>query len=194
MPRKTGYLSSKEKESRALGGFTWFPFDVIDWLTSSDVAKMTAAEKGVYIQLLAVQWRDGYISSDIKICAKSTGFRPDLLTRWFRKWSHLFPESAANPSYLRNPKLHKIALEVAKTTATTPVEERTTDDNTSKFSSAPNGAGKKKTSKRTEPDPNCPQCHGEGIIDVPAYPDRPDMAWNTVARDCECTIPKGTAR
>ena len=60
-------------------------------------------------------------------------------------------------------------------------------------SSAPNGAGKKKPlACASKPDPDCPNCHGEGLIDIPAHPGRPDMTWNTVAQDCDCTIPKGS--
>jgi hypothetical protein len=119
-----GRLSKKQKASRVLGGYTWFPFDVIDWLTSPDVARMTAAERGVYITLLAVQWRDGHVSSDVNLAAKSSGFRSDLLTRWFANWAYLFPESVGNPAYLRNEKLHEIALEVAKSDPGRHAEEK----------------------------------------------------------------------
>jgi hypothetical protein len=125
-----GRLSRKQKESRLLGGYTWFPFDVIDWLTNDDVARMTAAEEGVYIRLLAVQWRDGYLPSSMQILSKACGRRADLLTRWFAKWSHLFPVSDGNPSHLRNPKLHEIAVVVAESDLVRHAEEKRREQRT----------------------------------------------------------------
>lgn len=39
----------------------WFSFYAADWLADGVVMAMTPAERGVYIQLLAIQWREGSI-------------------------------------------------------------------------------------------------------------------------------------
>src|ERR1700739_3779370 len=51
-------------------GWSFFPFDVNNWLTSDDVNAMTLAERGIYITALAVQWRDGYFPSSYLKFAK----------------------------------------------------------------------------------------------------------------------------
>ena len=104
----------REAEKMKMAGYTYFPFDVVDWMTSEDVMAMTAAERGVYITLLCVQYRDGFVPSNPQSCSKVSGFRVEMVRRWFAKWSHLFPISDANPSHLRNEKLHEIAVRLGK--------------------------------------------------------------------------------
>ena len=104
----------REAEKMKMAGFTYFPFDVVDWMTSADVMAMTAAERGVYITLLCVQYRDGFVPSEPQMCAKASGFRVEMVRRWFAKWSHLFPISDSDQSHLRNEKLHEIAVSVGK--------------------------------------------------------------------------------
>jgi hypothetical protein len=67
-------------------GYTWFPFDVINWLTSPIVNAMSPTAQGVYIRLLAVQWRDGYVSTDPKSLAVQTGFDARTCVGWFNTW------------------------------------------------------------------------------------------------------------
>lgn len=114
-------------------GWTWFPFDVVDWLSSDDVTTMTAAERGVYITLLCIQWRDGYVPSRPQTCAKVSGFRPEMIRRWFAKWAHLFPISSSNAAHLVNAKLLKIAVEVANPKAERGTEERRVEESTEKI-------------------------------------------------------------
>ncbi|MGB8495445.1 MAG: hypothetical protein WCE53_13680 [Candidatus Acidiferrum sp.] len=113
-----------EAEKFKMTGWTWFPFDVVDWLTSEDVLRMTAAERGVYITLLCVQWRDGFVPSRPQIAAKVSGFRPEMLRRWLAKWPHLFPVSTSNPAHLMNAKLKEIAVEKGNPKAEQGTEER----------------------------------------------------------------------
>lgn len=67
-------------------GYSWFPFDVINWLTSPVVNAMSPTAQGIYIRLLAVQWRDGYISTDPKSLAVQTGFDARTCISWFATW------------------------------------------------------------------------------------------------------------
>src|SRR5580704_726976 len=68
----------READKMKMAGWTWFPFDVVDWLTSSDVMAMTFAERGMYVTLLCVQWRDGFVSSEPYLSAKQAGCRPEV--------------------------------------------------------------------------------------------------------------------
>jgi hypothetical protein len=122
-------MTAKRKSTPKLKGYTWFPFDVVDWLTSDDVRRMTTAEEGLYIRLLAVQWRDGYLPSDLHILSKSVGRDKDLLGRWFRKWQHLFPISPANPNQMVNAKLHEIAVMKGKFVGGGDIEEKRIEEN-----------------------------------------------------------------
>ncbi|MGA9068748.1 MAG: hypothetical protein WB424_00750 [Terracidiphilus sp.] len=67
-------------------GYSWFPFDVINWLTSPVVNAMSPTAQGIYIRLLAVQWRDGYVSTDPKSLAVQTGFDARTCIGWFDTW------------------------------------------------------------------------------------------------------------
>lgn len=55
--------------------FPFFPFFVDDWIASSTVGSMTLEQQGVYLLLLARQWkaRDGLLPKDQALLAKWTG-------------------------------------------------------------------------------------------------------------------------
>jgi hypothetical protein len=67
-------------------GYSWFPFDVVNWLTSPVVNAMSPTAQGIYARLLAVQWRDGYVSTDPKSLAVQTGFDTRTCVGWFETW------------------------------------------------------------------------------------------------------------
>jgi hypothetical protein len=67
-------------------GYSWFPFDCINWLTSAVVNAMSPTAQGIYIRLLSVQWRDGYVAADAKSMAAQTGFDARTLVSWFNSW------------------------------------------------------------------------------------------------------------
>src|ERR1700743_2836069 len=92
----------KRAEEAGLPGFTWLQCDVIVWLTSPDVQNMTSSEEGLYIRLLAVQWRDGRLPSDLKMLAICVGREERLVRRWFSKYAQLLPICDGNPKYLAN--------------------------------------------------------------------------------------------
>ena len=72
-------------------GFSWFPFDVTNWLTSPVVNAMSPTAQGIYIRFLAVQWRDTYISTDLKSMAVQTGLDTRTCKGWFDTWGeHVF--------------------------------------------------------------------------------------------------------
>jgi len=168
----------KKAEEAGLAGFTWFKFDVIDWLTSPNVLSMTSSEEGLYIRLLAVQWRDGRLPSDLKMLAICVGREERLVRRWFSKYGHLFPICDGNGTYLANQKLSKIAIAVGKITVGERTEERREEEIREDF--IPPAAAKSKNKgsmpdKYDDPDayaaylkersdPECPNCHGDGEI------------------------------
>jgi len=54
-------------------GYSWFQFDVTNWLTSTTVKTMSLAEQGLYIKALAIQWRDGDLMADPTLFAYQVG-------------------------------------------------------------------------------------------------------------------------
>jgi hypothetical protein len=125
----------RDAEKLKMAGWTWFPFDVIDWLTSEDVLRMSAAERGIYITLLCVQWRDGYVHVSDVLAAKVSGLDRRSVAKWMQTWNHLFPivqptgsqyAASAEPTCSKrvNPKLQEIALNVQNPKARQGIEER----------------------------------------------------------------------
>ena len=199
----------KEAEEAGLAGFTWFKFDVIDWLTSPDVRNMTSSEEGLYIRLLAAQWRDGRLPSDLKMLANCVGREERLVRRWFSKYLHLFPICDGSGKYLANQKLWKIAVAVGKITVGEGTEERREEE--TREDSIPPSAGKSKNQrslpdKYEDPDayaahlkmlsdPGCPKCHGDGEIMIwQAQPTKvaPDYKIPIGSELCKCLTVKNT--
>lgn len=48
-----------------------FPFYVSDWLASDRVRAMTYAQRGAYVECLALQWREGSLSDRVAIALRS---------------------------------------------------------------------------------------------------------------------------
>jgi hypothetical protein len=197
----------KKAEEAGLVGFTWMPFDVIDWLTSPDVLNMTSSEEGLYIRLLAVQWRDGRLPSDPKMLAICVGREERLVRRWLSNYAHLFPICDGNPKYLANHKLWKIAIEKGKIILGEGTEERREEEIREDF--IPPAASKSKNllgvpDKYEDPDgyaaylkersdPGCPKCHGDGeTIIWQAQPTKaaPDYKIPIGAKLCPCLTEK----
>jgi hypothetical protein len=93
-------------DSEDMPGFNWFKFYANDWLTDPDVMQMTSAERGIYIQLLAIQWRDNGVPSDCKLTAKLLGLDCRTTVRWWGKYGRLLG-LPVSPCKLANPKLWK---------------------------------------------------------------------------------------
>jgi len=72
---------------KVLDPLAWYPHNVIDWLTSETVRAMSNAAKGVYLDLLCRQWRDGSIPSDVaklaRLCNEPLDVFADL---WEEVW------------------------------------------------------------------------------------------------------------
>jgi uncharacterized protein YdaU (DUF1376 family) len=170
----------REAEKYKMAGWTWFPFDVIDWLTSHDVLQMSAHDRGVYITILAAQWRDGSIPADHLQAAKVLGFDRRNVTNWLQRWSKLVPclqhgcsthaeglqqvckESASTLqqacSKLANAKLREIAAELGNSRVAEGAEERREEERRAEESigeereekASPLKPEKDKTSKASE--------------------------------------------
>jgi len=131
----------RDAEKYKMAGWTWFPFDVVDWLTSDDVARMNPHDRGVYITLLCIQWRDGFIPADNLLAAKALGIERRNFTSWMQRWSHLVPCMQHPYRYgascvqegckrLANVKLRKIAVEVGNPKAGAGTEESKVEKST----------------------------------------------------------------
>lgn len=55
----------------------WFPFWVFDYLTDRQVLQMTMEERGIYLQLLCLQWVEGSIPNAMPTLCAILGFGPD---------------------------------------------------------------------------------------------------------------------
>jgi hypothetical protein len=115
-------------------GWTWFPFDVRNWLTSQDVLEMTSSEEGLYIRMLAFQWMYDELPGDPRQLAKLLGRDQRQVTSFLKRWGGLFPEvpatrcnlqqnaadcgetppSSENRRRVRNPKLYFLAVSQGK--------------------------------------------------------------------------------
>jgi uncharacterized protein YdaU (DUF1376 family) len=90
-----------KKGERALD---WLPFNVVDWLTSTFVACLSLPAQGVYIRLLAVQWRDGYITDDVVKLARLCGCSAE---EFAPIWAELSEKFEAVERGVANPRLEK---------------------------------------------------------------------------------------
>lgn len=164
----------QKKQLSKNDGYPWFPFDVVDWLTSADVRKMTCSERGVYITLLAVQWRDGKLPRDLAILSKCTALVERTLANFLTKFPHLFATCGTDVEHMTNPKLQKLALTVGKLKDPTPLYkirgEGEEDDicfprkrgNKNNSSSSDQSSVQSLERWPGDPDPDCSQCHGRG--------------------------------
>jgi hypothetical protein len=123
-------------------GFSWFAFDVIEFQTSPEIQGMSAAERGVWVTLSAIQWHDNYLPNTEQLLSKRTGFEVRLLHRWLENYGHLFPICPANPQYRANPKLLNLAVTVGKIIPPEKTNETTdTKSNDSETTTVPPSAG-----------------------------------------------------
>ena len=61
-----------------------FQFYAADWLADSTVMRMSCAQRGAYINLLCVQWRERTIPDDAAACRRLAG-------AGVREWKHIWP-------------------------------------------------------------------------------------------------------
>jgi len=85
----------------------WFPFNVVAWLTSETARCMGNAARGVYIDLLARQWRDGSIPADVARLARLCGETADSFTAIWEEVGPCFTELDGDSSRLVNLRLEQ---------------------------------------------------------------------------------------
>ena len=79
-----------------MASLPWFPFFAKDWLVST--MEMSNEEKGAYIDLLCMQWENGYVSR--------------IPTRYAREWATLKPKfQIIEDGKFVNPRLQEIRAE-----------------------------------------------------------------------------------
>lgn len=52
----------------------YFPFYINDWVTSLTVQAMSPAERGLYLECMILQWREGFVPEDPAVLARATGW------------------------------------------------------------------------------------------------------------------------
>jgi len=81
----------------------YMPLWIDSWKGSGTVAGMTMAERGLYLELLMLQWRDGALPASDKACWKMVGAEED---EWKTLWPAVegcFPKG--DDGLRRNPRL-----------------------------------------------------------------------------------------
>lgn len=82
-----------------------FLFYVSDWLGDDRVIMMSAAERGIYIDLLAHAWREGSLSSDTAVLARIVRESLDDFLKAWERVGECF--AAREDGRLVNPRLEK---------------------------------------------------------------------------------------
>jgi hypothetical protein len=72
----------------------WFPFNVTAWLASESVKMMSNAARGVYVHLLALQWREGSIPNDVNALAKLVDEPIGSFKKIWKELESQFPQCA----------------------------------------------------------------------------------------------------
>lgn len=149
-------------------GFTWFKFYPIDWLSDPNVLAMTSAERGVYIDLLCVQWRDNGLPVECKLAAKLLQTDSRTVAKWFQKWGDLFPvcESLGKRA---NRKLLQLAEKAGRLAIGKNIDKNKNKEDGEEIRFIPPHGGNKTLSPDHddlrwpgEPDPDCSLCGGTG--------------------------------
>jgi len=93
---------------KVLDPLAWYPHNVVDWLTSETVRAMSNAAKGVYLDLLCRQWRDGSIPSDVAKLARLCNEPLDV-------FSDLWEEVGPNFTETQDGRLVNLRMERDRT-------------------------------------------------------------------------------
>lgn len=196
-------LEGEERAATEPGILPWFKFWANRWMSSPTVNAMTMHQQAIFVRILCGLHMHGKLPRDPWQLHKLIGTPYKSTELWMQSYSHLTVDVQSNDcesearvkskcAQFTVPKMEELQELSKKSSADRAGDKKRSEKRRSDSSSAPRGAEKQKASRlRVKPDPDCPHCHGEGIIDIPAHPDRPEMAWNTVAQDCACTIPNG---
>ncbi len=90
-----------------------FQFYAADFLADEGVILMSMAARGIYITLLAFQWREGSIPSEFPLLAKLCGCHTDVIESHWQELKMRFVPHPENPRRLINVTLEnqRIAME-----------------------------------------------------------------------------------
>ncbi len=193
-----------EAETTEPGVLPWFKFWANRWMSSTTVNGMTLNQQAIYVRILCGIHMYGKLPRDPWQLSKLIGTPYKSTALWMQSYSHLTVDEQSNDSenaedgksngtYFTVPKMEELQELSRKSSADRAGDKKRIEQSRPDSYSAPDGADKKSSprGKRLKPDPDCPHCHGDGYLDIPAQPNRPEMSWNTIAQDCACTIPKG---
>lgn len=69
------------------------------WRGSNNIQSMSAASRGVFVELLIEQRIYGCFPKDVRLLSKRTGFTKEILTKWLANHQHLLMECEGNTEY-----------------------------------------------------------------------------------------------
>lgn len=141
----------------------WFPFDVDAWDTDETVRRMSMAERGVLITLLAWQWREGSVPGDAKSVAKALGCSCPLVAKVL---DASFIDDGSGDERLVNRKLcNVLAEQVAKSDKAATAGRASAAARAGKSLNRSRIRTKAKQSLEAAPEPNS---NGNGVHAIPA--------------------------
>jgi hypothetical protein len=191
-----------EADTTEPGVLPWFKFWGNRWMSSSNVNGMTLTQQAIYVRVLCGIHMYGKLPRDPWQLSKLIGTPYKSTALWMQSYSHLTVDAQSNDSenaedgksdgtYFTVPKMEELQELSRKSSADRAGDKKRIEQSRPDSYSAPGGADKKSSprAKRLKPDPDCPRCYGDGYIDIPAQPDRPEMSWNTIAQECTCKMP-----
>jgi len=177
----------------------WFPFYAADWLTDPDVRAMTYAERGLYLECLCMQWREGSIPSDVKRLARITGAPAKLLHRILGKFE------PSRDGELQNARMEKVRREQRK--AQRQRSQKARDAANARWKQSPGNApstapampADAETDAETETDADTHTHTGSGVASLGSCPlhqcDGNGAVRNGAGRILKtCTCPRGVQR
>jgi hypothetical protein len=88
----------------------WFKFYANVWLQDEDVALMSLAAQGLYVRLLALQWRDVTLNSDPVKLAKLAGIEAEAFEGLWPEISSKFTTVEEMPGRIANERLEQERL------------------------------------------------------------------------------------
>jgi hypothetical protein len=97
--------------------FDWFPFYHSAWRTDMNVRAMTPATRMYYLELLGVQFEEGFIPDDPITCARIIG---ESVAEVEAAWPVLrarFEQDPETPTHLRNHKMQSVRDEATRINA-----------------------------------------------------------------------------
>lgn len=99
-------MTNKTNETPKESDLPWYPFYVYDWQSDEAVRLMTYEERGIYHELLNIQWIEGSIPASEDLLARLLSLSGDTFSFAWDRIRDKFARHWDKPTRLVNMKLH----------------------------------------------------------------------------------------